>query len=101
MLGSNRKVSCCVNVLQIASLFPTNGVSNISPVSAFRSNEQYGFMIGFKMDVSSSIVTESAISTAQTLLSRAYRFGNLYLRSSRTIRGRGLRVFKGIGMNNY
>ena len=51
-------------------------------------------MIGFKMDVNSLVVDKSDISSAQTLLSRAYRFGSLYLRSSRTIRGRGLRVFK-------
>ena len=58
-------------------------------------------MIGFKMDVNSSAVDESDISMAQKLLSQAFRFGNLYLRSSRTIRGRGLRVFKGIGMCAY
>ena len=83
--------------VQIEDLFPANGVSNISSVSAFRSNVQYGFMIGFKMDVNSSVVTESDISSTQSRLSRAYRFGSLYLRSSRTIQGRGLRFFKGIG----
>ena len=86
--------------VQIEDLFPANGISDISPVSAFRSNVQYGFMIGFKMDVNSLVVTESNISSAQSGLSRAYRFGSLYLRSS-TIQGRGLRFFKGIGTCAY
>ena len=51
------------------------------------------------MDVDSTVVNDSAIRSAQSLLSRAYRFGSIYLRSSRTIQGRGLRLFKGIGMN--
>ena len=54
-------------------------------------------MIGFKMDVNLSAVDENDISYAQILLSRAYRIGTLYLRSTRAIQGRGLRVFKGIG----
>ena len=53
-------------------------------------------MIGFKMDVNTSAVEESYISYAQFRLSRAYRFGGLYMRSSRTIQGRGLRFFRGI-----
>ena len=55
--------------MQIEDLFPANGVSGISTISAFRSNVQYGFMFGFKMDVNSSVVTESDISSAQSRLS--------------------------------
>ena len=83
--------------MQIEDLFPANGVSGISTISAFHSNVQYGFMFGFKMDVNSSVVTESDISSAQSGLSRAYRFGSIYLRRNRTVQGRGLRIFKGIG----
>ena len=51
------------------------------------------------MDVNSTVVTESTIKNAQSQLSRAYRFGGLNMRSCRTIQGRGLRLFEGIGMN--
>ena len=82
----------------MTNLFPRYTVSNINPVSAFRSNVQYGFMMGFIMNVDSSRLSESAITNAQIRLRVAYRFGGLYLRSSRTIQGRGLRVFNETGI---
>ena len=48
-------------------------------------------MIAFKMDVISSLLSDSDISDAQSRFNRAYRFSNFYLR------GRGLRLFKPIG----
>ena len=56
-------------------------------------------MIAFTMDVNSSLINESDITNAQTRLLQAYQFGGLYLRSGRMIQGRGLRVFKGIGID--
>jgi len=48
-------------------------------------------MIAFKMDVNSSLLSDSDISDAQSRFNRANRFSNFYLR------GRGLRLFKPIG----
>ena len=87
--------------IQIEDLFPNGAVSNINLVRAFSSNVQYGFMIGFAMRVTSSRLSESSIRAAQRGLSVAYRFGSVYLRSSRTIQGRGLRVFNATGMAMY
>ena len=54
-------------------------------------------MMGFSMSVVPSRLSESDIRSAQLRLSVAYRFGRLYLRSSRTIQGRGLRIFSTTG----
>ena len=50
------------------------------------------------MSVAPSRLTESGIRSAQLRLSAAYRFGRIYLRSSRTIQGRGIRIFNTTGM---
>ena len=52
-------------------------------------------MVGFRMDVVS--LSEGSIRLAQYRLRLAYRFGSLYLRSSRIIQGRGLRIFNETG----
>ena len=86
--------------VQIQSLFPSRGsVNNITIVGGFRSNIQYGFMIGYRMNVDKSKVTESFIRVAQLRLRLRYRMGGLYLESSSSI-GRGLRFFNETGEIN-
>ena len=58
-------------------------------------------MMGFSMRVAPSRLTESDIQSAQLRLAVAYRFGRIYLRSSRTIQGRGLRIFNTTGTAIY
>ena len=52
-------------------------------------------MIGFKMDVNSSTLSESDIRDAQSAFSQTYQFGGFYTR------GKGLRLFKTIGTDSY
>ena len=54
-------------------------------------------MMGFSMSVVPSQLSESDIRSAQLRLSVAYRFGRVYLKNSRTIQGRGLRIFSTTG----
>ena len=87
--------------VQIQNLFPSRGsVNNITIVGGFRSNAQYGFMIGFRMNVDKSRVTESSIRVAQLRLRIRQRMGGVYLRSSSLMRGRGLRFFNETGETN-
>ena len=87
--------------VQIQTLFPSRGsVNKIAIVGGFRSNIQYGFMIGFRMNVVKSRVTESSMRVAQLRLRLRYRMGGLYLRSNSLMIGRGLRFFNETGETN-
>ncbi|XP_065905663.1 uncharacterized protein [Dysidea avara] len=78
----------------VEAIFPRGSVNNITIVAGYQSNVQYGFMVGFRMVVNPSLLSEANIRTALVRLKISFRFGGIYFRAGSTGRaGRGIRVF--------